>query len=154
LLPKQRVGKLQLGIVVTPTKPRAGRCCVDIPPVLFGVLAVISFWTTEAEDTFLQEGVPSIPKGESKTQTLRSIAKAGKTVLVPPIGARAGVFVGEILPDLSIGTVVFAHGPPSPLTDVRPDRFPVAGSIGRGVGKPCMLSRRGWTGLPDIVHAM
>jgi hypothetical protein len=67
---------------------------------------VISFWTTETEDTLLQEGVTSIPKGESKTQALRSIAKAGKTVLVPPISARARVFVREVFPDLAIGTVV------------------------------------------------
>ena len=69
--------------------------------------------------------------------------QAGETILVPTIGARARVLVGEVLPRLAVGAVVFAYRAPGPLTDVRPDRFPVAGRIGRRVGKPCMLSRTG-----------
>ena len=106
-----------------------------------GVLSVISFRTTETEDTFLQERVASVPKGESKTQALRSIAKAGKTVLIPPIGARARVFVREILPGLAIGTVVFTHRAPRAFADVWPDCLPVTRRIRRRIFKSRVLRR-------------
>ena len=48
--------------------------------------------------------------------------EAGETILVPTIGARARVLVGEVLPRLAVGAVVFAYRAPGPLTDVRPDR--------------------------------
>ena len=40
-------------------------------------------------------------------------------VLVPAVGARAGVVVGEGLPGIAVGAVVLAHGGPGPLGQVR-----------------------------------
>jgi hypothetical protein len=62
------------------------------------------------------------------------------------------VLVGEILPRLAVGAVDFAHRAPGLLAEVKRDRFLVAGGIRRRVGKPCMLRRTGWNGLPDVFH--
>src|SRR2546421_1594287 len=54
-----------------------------------------------------------------------AIANACKTVLVPPINARARVVVREVIPSGAIGAVVFTHGPPRTLAKVRPPAFPM-----------------------------
>ena len=112
---------------------------------------MVALRTTRPKDPLLQERVAPIPEGEGKTQALRSAAKTGKTILVPPAGARACVFVWEILPDLAIGTVVFTHRTPRALAEIRANRFPIARRIRRRIFKPCVL-RRHWRALFHIIH--
>jgi hypothetical protein len=112
---------------------------------------VVSFRTTQSEDPFLQKGVTPIPEGECKTQALRSIAKPGKTILVPPTGARARLFVWEILPDLAIGTVVLTHRTPRALAEIWANRLPAARRIRRRIFKPRVL-RGHWRALFHISH--
>ena len=54
------------------------------------------------------------------------IAKAGKTVLPPMIGARAGLIVAEITPRIAVLAVVLAHRAPLALADVRSPPVPLA----------------------------
>ena len=60
------------------------------------------------------------------------IAKAADAVFVPAIGSAAGVIVGKIVPGVAVGAIVFAHGAPGPLAEVRAPALPIhrPGSLG------------------------
>jgi hypothetical protein len=51
------VGEPVLRVVVAPAVPGVARECIEVPPVLLGVLAVVPLVAGEAEDAFLQDRV-------------------------------------------------------------------------------------------------
>src|SRR5271165_4681604 len=53
------------------------------------------------------------------------VADAPKTILAPTIGPRARMIVGEVIPGLAVGAVVFAHGSPRPLGEIGSPQPPV-----------------------------
>src|SRR5205823_665802 len=53
------------------------------------------------------------------------IADSRKAVLVPAIGSGASVIMRQIFPGRAVGTVVFAHGPPGSLAEIRSPTLPV-----------------------------
>ena len=50
-------------------------------------------------------------------------------ILAPAVGASSRLFMGEVVPRIAIGAVVFPHRAPLPLAEVRtpffPRRFPI-----------------------------
>jgi hypothetical protein len=52
LLPKQRVGKFGVRVVVAPAQPRGGRCRVAVPPILLDILAMISLRPADGSRPF------------------------------------------------------------------------------------------------------
>ncbi len=65
-----------------------------------------------------------VPKRQRKTEHLLVVADTGQTILVPTVGARAGMIVREVLPGVAIFAVVFAHRPPGALAEIRPPAIP------------------------------
>ena len=63
-----------------------------------------------------------------------AVADAGQAVFVPAVGAATGVIVGEVVPGLSIGAVIFADGTPGALAKVGAPVAPV-GCLGAMVGE-------------------
>ena len=55
-----------------------------------------------------------------------SIRDTSQPILIPPIGARAGLLVREVLPGRPVWAVVLSHRTPGPFAQVGPPTLPVA----------------------------
>src|SRR5205814_895102 len=86
---------------------------------LLGVLSVVPLVAGDPEDPFLQDGVAAVPEREGQAEALADVAQSGEPVLVPAVGARAGVIVREGLPRGTARRVVLANRAPRALGEVR-----------------------------------
>lgn len=69
------------------------------------------------------------------------IAETRDSVLAPAIGAAPGVIVRQVIPRVAAGTIVFAHGAPLPLGQIR---SPLAPGFLAGVGEGEAKLFGGW----------
>src|SRR5262249_34690789 len=94
---------------------------------------VIALAAGQAEHPLLQEWISAVPQCQGKTQVLMPVADAGQAVLVPAVGAGAGVVVREGAPGIAVRRVVLAYGAPGALADVwSPEPPPCKPLVGRG----------------------
>ena len=98
---------------------------VEVEVVFLHVLAVIALVARQAEDPFFQDGIALVPQGQGETDHLLAVADAGQPIFIPAVGAGTGLVMREIFPGVSIRAVVFAHGAPRALAEVRPPTLPV-----------------------------
>jgi len=83
---------------------------------------VITLAVGQAEQTFLQYGIPAVPECSAKQRCCRSSLMPASPSR--PNGRRAsGLVVAEIVPGVSILAVVFAHSAPLPLAEYGPHFF-------------------------------
>jgi hypothetical protein len=80
---------------------------------------MIALVVCQSEHPFLEDRIFAIPKCQGDAQMLFAIAKAANSVFSPAIRAAGRVVVREIVPRVSIGAVVLAHGAPLALTYIR-----------------------------------
>ena len=119
LLDQALVGERSLRVHVSPAHPGVRGSRVQVPPVFLGVLTVVALMAVQPEDPLLEEGVHPVPEGEGEAEGLAVVADPGETVLVPPVGAGAGVIEREEPPRVGVRAVVLAHGAPGALTHIR-----------------------------------
>ena len=134
------VGEGLLGVVVAPAQPGVAGQGVQVPPVVLGVLPVVALAAGEPEHALLEDGVAPVPQGQGQAQALVEVADPGHAVLVPAVGAGAGVVVGEGVPGAAVRGVVLPHRAPGPLGEVGAPRF-------QGP-----LSERGPSGAPELAR--
>lgn len=135
------VGELALRVLVQVLHVRVGGCAVEVEVVLLDVLAVVALGVGQAEHPFLEDGVPAVPQGEREAQPLLVVAYAGDAVLAPPIGAGAGLVMGEVRPGVTVGAVVLPDGPPLAFAEVGAP--PAPGRAGRvGLLEPLPFGTR------------
>jgi hypothetical protein len=91
---------------------------VEVEVVFLDVLAVIALVVGQAEEALLEDRVAAVPEGQSEAEVLEAVAEAGQAVLVPAVGAAAGVVVREGGPGVAVGAVVLADGAPGAFGDV------------------------------------
>src|SRR5215472_14260709 len=115
LADKLIVGIRCVRILIEEFQVRTSRSGVEIVIVFLNVLAVVSFAICQAEQPLLEDWVFLIPERNSKADVLPAIANATDAVLAPAIGARTRMVVGQIVPRIAIGTVIFADRAPLPL---------------------------------------
>ena len=72
----------------------------------------------------LRIGSRPFQNARAKHRRCRSSQMPREAVLVPAVGARAGVVVGERVPRVAVGAVVLAHRAPGALGEVRPPAPP------------------------------
>ena len=132
------VGERRLRVVVAPAQQRVARQPLEVPPVLLDVLAVVALRPGEAEHPLLQDRVVAVPEREREAELVADVGDAGHPVLVPAVGARAGVVVRERVPGVAALGVVLAHRAPGALAQVRAPLVPrvrgeevVLGAAGR-----------------------
>ncbi len=135
-----RVRELALRVLVEHPHVRVSRGRVEVVVELLHVLAVVALVPGEAEDPLLQDRVLPVPERERETQDLVPVGDARDPVLVPAVGARAGVVVGQVLPGGSEVGVVLAHRAPGALGEIRPPALPV-GRARAGLLEPPLLCR-------------
>src|SRR6266496_2674384 len=86
---------------------------------------MVAFAAGKSEGTLFQNRIATVPKRERETDCLMAIADARQAVFVPAKGTRPCVIVRQIVPRRAIRAVVFTHGPPRALTEVRAPALPV-----------------------------
>ena len=90
---------------------------------------MVALAVCEAEQSLFENRILPIPDRKCQADALVLIAETKKTVLAPAIGATASMIVCEIIPGRSIWTVIFAHGSPLALAEIRapapPTRLPI-----------------------------
>src|SRR4029077_10022382 len=87
------VRELGLRIVVTPAIPGVTWQCVEVPPVLLDILAVVALCAGQAERALLEDRVPAVPQRQAEAEPLLDVAEAGQAVLAPSIGTGPGLVV-------------------------------------------------------------
>src|SRR5215475_8110478 len=102
---------------------------IEVEVVLLDVLAMITFAVGKSEQTFLQDRILAIPQRECETKQLAIIGDARESVLTPAVSSVLRIVVGEVIPGIPIGTVIFAHGSPLALTEVWSPFFPRGSSF-------------------------
>jgi hypothetical protein len=51
--------------------------CVEVPPVLLDILTVVSLGAIEAEQSLLQDRVPTVPKCYTEAEALLNVTETG-----------------------------------------------------------------------------
>src|SRR5215469_10141240 len=106
-----------------------GRRRVEVVINLLYIFTMVALAVCEAEQSLFQNWIFPIPDRKSQADALMLIAETEKTVLAPAIGATARMIVCKIIPGRSIRTVIFAHGSPLALAEIRapapPMRLPI-----------------------------
>src|SRR6185369_1539750 len=92
-------------------------------------LAVVALAVGDAEEAFLQDRIRAVPEREREAENLLVVRDPGQTVLAPSIGARARLIVAEVVPGVAGVAVVFPHGAPLALREVRAPFLPGGGGI-------------------------
>ncbi len=119
-----------LGIPVEHAHVRMAREPILVIVIFLHILAVVALFVGETEEAFLQEGIAAVPEGWSQAEVLKAIAEAGEAILVPAVGAAAGLVVREVVPGIAVGAVVLAHGAPGAFGEVRAPVLPVGVAVG------------------------
>jgi Na+-transporting methylmalonyl-CoA/oxaloacetate decarboxylase gamma subunit len=134
-----RVGRL--GVLVEHLHVGVAGDAVEVVVIFLDVLAVVPLGVGQAEEAFLQEGVPAVPERRGQAEVLESVAEPGQPVLVPAVGPTPGVVVGEGRPGVAVGGIILADRPPGALGNVRPPVLPVGAAAG-AVGQSAMFGAR------------
>jgi hypothetical protein len=107
---------------------------------------MVPFIARETEDPFLQNGISSVPEGDSEADILVTIGNAGQSVLIPSIGAGASLVVRKRFPGGSVRAVVFSDGTPGPFAEIGPPAFPMFLPAGVFIEALLFRGERWWTG--------
>src|SRR6266702_1983344 len=119
------IGIGSLRIFVKKLHVRVRRRAVKVEVILLYIFAMVSFVAGKAEETFFEDGISFVPKCEPEADELVTVANRGEAILVPTIGARAGMIVRKIFPRFSGGAVVLAHRSPRAIADVGAPALPM-----------------------------
>ena len=118
------VRELSLRVFIQILHVAVRRCVVEIKVIFLNVLAVIAFGGHEAECALFQDRIAPVPEREGEDKQLVSIADSGHPVFAPSICSAASHVVGEVIPGVAVGAVVFADGSPRALGYVRSPKPP------------------------------
>src|SRR5262249_9792529 len=138
----------RLRVLVEALHVRVGRRAVEIEVALLDVFPVIALTVREPEESLLQDGVLTVPEGESEAEPLLVVGDPTEAVLAPPVRAGTGVIVSEEVPSVAVVAVVLAHRSPlavrevwSPLLprDVSAARFLQATLLCIHLASPCLV---------------
>jgi hypothetical protein len=97
---------------------------IEVEVILLDVLAVIALAIGQAKKAFLYDRIFAVPQRHRKAQQLLIVRYSGEPVLAPTVRPRTRLIMAEIVPGIAVFAVVFAHGSPLSLGQVRTPRFP------------------------------
>src|SRR5579862_2396624 len=91
---------------------------VEVEPVFFYVLTVVTFVAGKAEHPLFEDGVAAIPQGQCENQQLVAVTNPCNAVFAPTISFTACHIVGEEFPGTTVRAVIFAYAAPGTFTDI------------------------------------
>ncbi len=121
---KVAVGVGSLGILVEVLHVGVGGRRVEIEVVFLHVLAVVTLAVGEAEEALLEDGVLTVPQRQRKAEVLPVVGNACEPVLSPAVRPRPRLVVAEVVPCIARVAVIFTHGAPLPLGEIRSPLLP------------------------------
>src|SRR5262249_378689 len=83
--------KRRLRVFVQKLQVRVRRRAIDVEVVLLDVFGVVAFASGQAEETFLQDRIGSIPERDREADALGAGAGVGPAVFLPPGGPGTAV---------------------------------------------------------------
>src|SRR5437667_12873106 len=86
---------------------------------------MIALISGEAEEPLFQDGVTPIPKRQSETHHLMTVADPADAVFSPAVGAGTRVVVRKKFPGCAAGAVILADRSPLPLREIGPPTLPM-----------------------------
>ncbi len=120
------VGIATLRVLVQRLHVAVRRRAIEIVVALFDVFAVIAFGSGDAEQSFFQDRIATVPKPDRKTESTFAITDPQQAVFAPAVGAAAGVIVRKIAPRrVAALAVVLANGAPLAFGQVGSPTLPV-----------------------------
>ena len=114
------------------------RQAVQVVVVFLDVFAMVAFLVGQAEEALLEKWVLLVPERERQADVLKTVAETGQPVLVPAVSAATGVVVGEMVPRVAAGAIIFPDGAPGPLGEIRAPVLPVS-AASRAVAQAAVL---------------
>src|SRR4051812_48285962 len=87
---------------------------------------MVPFGVGQAEQPFLKDRIPSVPQRDRKTPAHMEVAEPADPVLAPAVGSATRMIMRQIVPGIAVCAVVFAHGAPLPLAEIRSPMAPLA----------------------------
>ena len=131
------IGKGGLGIVVEQLHVTVGGGAIEVEVTFLDIFAVVAFWAGEAKEPLFEDRVAAIPKRKGEAEILVAVRDPCQPIFIPAVDPATGVVMGEIMPGVAIGAVIFAHGAPGALAQIRPPMFPVGDSL--AIGKQALM---------------
>jgi hypothetical protein len=124
-LNEKGIGILRLGVFIEIAKVTMTGGGVQVEIGFLDIFSMIPLISCQAKGPFLEDRVATIPQGKGEAETLFLIADPSQTVFVPAISAGTGLVMVKVLPGGADGAVVFPHGSPGSLRQVRAPKPPV-----------------------------
>src|SRR5215469_12843731 len=115
-------------------------CTVQIKVVFLDIFAMIAFAICQPKQSLLQDWINTVPERYSKAKKLLVIGKSCQSIFTPPVGTRAGLIVGKVVPRIAVFTIIFAHRSPLSLAQVRSPLAPWNSTF-VGFSKPLLLGK-------------
>src|SRR3954447_5667588 len=150
LIDKPLIRERLLGIVVPPAQPGMARDTIEIPPVLFDVLAMVSLRTGQAEHSLFQDRIDAVPQSQRKAKIMMDVGKSRHPVFVPSVRPGSRMIMRKEVPGVAVIAVVLAYGAPGPLREVGTPLVPGIGleqivlRASRALSEPGMLGSGVW----------
>src|SRR5262249_41617405 len=139
--PVVRIGALR--ILVKRLHIRVRRGAVQVEVILLYILAMDALIAGESEWSLLENRILPVPERKCKAEVLPFVANPQQPVFAPAVHTRAGMVVGKVIPGRTVVAVVFAHGAPGPLAQVRAPELPIGDSLA-GLSKPLLFLCHGF----------
>jgi hypothetical protein len=144
-----RVRKSFVRVLIKVLEVGVTRCGVEIVVVFLDVLTVVALVGGEAEHSFFENGVVSVPKGQAKIEDLIAVAVARQPILAPSVGLAASQVVRKVGPGIAVSAVIFPYRGPRSFRKVRTPPSP--GRNGRVVAfKEALAFRIGFCGRAHL----
>src|ERR1700736_1681019 len=101
-----------------------GRGAVKVVIVLFHILAMIALRAGQPKEPLLENRVSLVPQSEREAEQILLVADAQQAIFAPTICPRTRLIVRKRVPGRATGRVIFAHGSPLALAEIRPPAVP------------------------------
>jgi hypothetical protein len=85
---------------------------------------MVAFTVGDPEKSLLKNWIALVPKSESKTEALFVVTNAAEPIFPPTISPRARLVVAEVVPRITVSTVILAYCSPLPFAEVWSPFFP------------------------------
>jgi hypothetical protein len=94
------------------------RDIIEIIIKLLHIFAVVALVIAQAEQSFFQYFIFSIPEGNGKTEILEEIGNSSQSIFSPEVGAAMRMIEWKVIPCVIVQTIIFPNGGPLAFAEI------------------------------------